>query len=1603
MSWGFRLGTGSRTLGGAFSPSTSGTNSNPNTLNAAAISAGLLLSASSSANGTPESPAMLASRRLLEGIEGGEGGLQGAYRRLSMADQRALRTRFGSRLDEFFSLSTETCPELFYSELLSMGRAAQNHDDEIFSAALFQSLAEGTGAIGSSIPIALRQRAQTAYDALRGVGSFGQRFEYLGRHFVREASDPGMILGMGVAGTVFSAMRLGVLSRLALRPASFWTRGFVAGALASTTAFPAEVLAFWGTTRAYGQLAHPETQRWDRQSITHELASLTLTLGLLKVSGAAAEGLFDRVHGINALTGEATRLSGLAQFSRGAFQQIGMFGGIAAGHFAETRLGLRPATSGDTFWTDSLVTLLQFNVGGRLSQEVLGPGHAARMQALAMQTQAVSQNGPRLGGGIFSWNGFGNLPVTAEGVRIPVPDRQSGPKIDAVFMSSNEGEEEGAPSTLSPAGAVAVREVRRPSSNTLDEPFKAFIQGLMNRDIPLATRYEVSRELYQDLGLARRVFVKAREESGASEPITAFKTLDQALHHLNREHFEGLSDHMQEWNGRFQFLQSELRQRVNQGRKAQRRVTRRLLESVQLKMLETRRYHNDAESYLGDDKGPGPKSVFAPENYSRLVQRFSDISTRLARYAQDKPVAQKILSRYRSELPSRHPDPVDRTSLEAEIRRTPMSVEHQDSLWQALEDRDPLLAQLDLFPLNRWLRTLNAQGPLRRNKRAWKSLESYLDFSAELRRVVNTSEIRKWEAEHELLLNPQLPVTADAREDLTRLIPADSVSSPEALAMRYIDASRPVSEFIAQFRPQPRLSPTLLWGELRTQLLRLGDRQILHRDTVQGLLDWFDPNGPRSGNGSHSPPSSRDRAAKPPPSVRAQEGGSVGIHAIREEAVAGMIDFLRKGSHTPEVQRELSDFIGEVVRRRDIRMMSVLAIYFQNYQLGMMRDRIQIRQQPSTDTLSDQMAVEAYDRFLVAMRKTAHFYRDHPQVRGSYFEIFEKMEGGKDDSSSRLAVPVLHRTEEFLAEGYSVDLLSRGGLGEAVLFASHPDGRKQAVTATSVLDPLAGRQHLEHWLDRAERELLHNGQYLTRDHGEHPLSISLHLFKIRPGVSKRDISQWARDYLERHPALYDIQLIYPKTGNEAADPFDVTFYRNERVMRSLPTTEAMIENRVRDLATRPQDLSNRLELFRLRQEWIQHLHDRDPDLRGLLVMPSWSNNLKAKITEIQSCLQRLRDRERELVQPAEGGTEVAARTASQELDGILESIASHDGRLQKSTALLQSGEEVLNYQRENWDLLRATAAMFPDDNGVRSLVHRAALARSQEIEGRGDNHLATTRPGLPEGFRQNAFLETSGMVIGKSIDPGRLPRLLDLSQAGFAIEDLRWSYGDRGLTIQGDVVPTQSSVEAVEGEPNSGFFSIRMAREPRKGELQFYFDTLTLPPHLQGKNAGTIFFRELVRLGRQLGAKTIITADVSGDHRYSLAVFGMRFRNEDSRRRMLSPFQVFVESYLMKIPAFSGYVTSALLDIHTPRELAYAHLDPVTRGLSLDPWNAGSVGNPIVPLPDHFQVGKLFLLSDAPSYQAYFELRDDSYSMRTFSAYLNRRLGRGFYTDVEEN
>ncbi len=307
------------------------------------------------------------------------GSLQAALSQLSSSRRAQIQSQVsGAALEELIDLSHETDPQMYAEGLLRWARREEVSNHLAQAGLVYQFLSQGRGLEGVST--ALRTRAQEALDAIQGRGALGNRLEFLGRNFAREASDPVMIAGMAAGSLVFSTARTAFLSRILATPG----RSVLgARALASTGAFLLEVPTFWATTKGLREAIDPGHQAWDLRSNLRELAGLGLTLGSLKLSGALAGSLSRRL----ATTPNPSAWSFGERFGHGFLQQAGTLGGILAGHRLEEAAGLRAHVDGATTLVDSLATLLQFHVGGRISQEALGP----RMQAYSQELEARSQ------------------------------------------------------------------------------------------------------------------------------------------------------------------------------------------------------------------------------------------------------------------------------------------------------------------------------------------------------------------------------------------------------------------------------------------------------------------------------------------------------------------------------------------------------------------------------------------------------------------------------------------------------------------------------------------------------------------------------------------------------------------------------------------------------------------------------------------------------------------------------------------------------------------------------------------------------------------------------------------------------------------------------------------------------------------------------------------------------------------------------------------------------------------------------------------------------------------------------------------------------------
>jgi hypothetical protein len=269
---------------------------------------------------------------------------------------------------ELASLSRETDAEIFYGDLLRLSRRFQERDRHDWALKLYARVAEQ-----SEFP-ELARRARASIAALEGRGATGARAEVLLSRFVKDASDPAMILPMLAGTTVAGLVRGAGFGALARRSASWYSRGWGARFTAGSTAFAAEVPTFVIAGRA---LRGSEPQNtWG-----HDFQSAVLSLGAIKLFSLAGKQGLAQLHGVNKW-GAITRGAAFAGYSHPLIHQASLFGGLMIAHRAETYWGLRPEVEEATAVTDTLSSMLSLGAGMRLGTGLLGPSYAQAIRKL---------------------------------------------------------------------------------------------------------------------------------------------------------------------------------------------------------------------------------------------------------------------------------------------------------------------------------------------------------------------------------------------------------------------------------------------------------------------------------------------------------------------------------------------------------------------------------------------------------------------------------------------------------------------------------------------------------------------------------------------------------------------------------------------------------------------------------------------------------------------------------------------------------------------------------------------------------------------------------------------------------------------------------------------------------------------------------------------------------------------------------------------------------------------------------------------------------------------------------------------------------------------
>jgi len=327
----------------------------------------------------PISPAAILAPWLGVDLASGED-LEDALRDLAPSQRKGLQDRLGGEaLAEILSLRKERDPKCFFAALLHLGQSLEREQRFDAAASIYRLIHE---AAENSECDPFAQRARECLDTLQGRGNLLPVAEHFARGFAEQNLDPALIAGIGAAGTAFRATRLALFSRIAVIPAGALT----SRALPNLLAFGVESLAFTSTVRG----VNAALDRENRGTFLGDLASGSLFLGSLKMGQALSGSILRGVHRMDASTGRAERWTSLAPVSVALVSQAMNFGSIMAADWTAERLGLRESRSGAQRWVEGLGSLLNLQVGGRISREFLGADFDALERRLDVQSARLS-------------------------------------------------------------------------------------------------------------------------------------------------------------------------------------------------------------------------------------------------------------------------------------------------------------------------------------------------------------------------------------------------------------------------------------------------------------------------------------------------------------------------------------------------------------------------------------------------------------------------------------------------------------------------------------------------------------------------------------------------------------------------------------------------------------------------------------------------------------------------------------------------------------------------------------------------------------------------------------------------------------------------------------------------------------------------------------------------------------------------------------------------------------------------------------------------------------------------------------------------------------
>lgn len=292
---------------------------------------------------------------------------------------------------ELAALGQESDREVFYRDLQTRARELQA-SGSIKEAVLLYEFILSSSENGSSPGESIKRQASLSYNALLQRGPLVPQIEFQMSRFIDEVTHPIALSSMVAAGLTYGSVRWATFAGLGRFPAVSWlTRGWGAQVLASVAGLGAESGAFLGVERGLSSLTG-HRKSLTAATLSQEYWSLALMLGLLRASGGLTRSLLSlpslRVRSTNTWLHRVPHIIA---------PQAAMYASILGAHSLETQLGWRKPMETSPLALGALITLLQFNAMGRLTENALGEGYANLNRDLHRRGDRLGQSLKNLG------------------------------------------------------------------------------------------------------------------------------------------------------------------------------------------------------------------------------------------------------------------------------------------------------------------------------------------------------------------------------------------------------------------------------------------------------------------------------------------------------------------------------------------------------------------------------------------------------------------------------------------------------------------------------------------------------------------------------------------------------------------------------------------------------------------------------------------------------------------------------------------------------------------------------------------------------------------------------------------------------------------------------------------------------------------------------------------------------------------------------------------------------------------------------------------------------------------------------------------------------